>query len=338
MTPGIVGSVREGAELWEIIGDVFLGFGFSMDSVWIQTSARFSPGNSGGPLVNMYGEVVGINAWHHAEGEGLNFAAFAGQIQPLIKTASKKPIPFSAKNPVFVGGDQQRPTDIQNKGVRAPSSPQIGGLSGAKLPEEPANAEDNSASLPVYIKLPSGMVVDEADLELPFDWQTRYFPENNVFVKKFSDSEAISGIFTVENSRLNGCAATLYEDGDLKSAAFYNDALKQGPLRYWEEKHVRVLFANYKGGKKDGVLCFFEQGAPRLVQEWKRDKLSAEYLVRVANGAFVAGKSDSLGGADRKALEKTKYELGRVEAKIAENEQMIKREMGSSLKKSGGAR
>ncbi len=333
VTPGIVGSVRKGADLWEIVGDVLLGLGFSMDSVWIQTSARFSPGNCGGPLVNMDGEIVGVNAWRHADGDGLNFAAFAGQIQPLIKTASKKPILFSAKNPVFVGGDQQRQAGIQNKGVQAPVAPPIGGLVGAKPPVDPAEEDDNAASLPVYIKLPSGMVVDEEDLELPFDWQTRFFPDNNVFVKKYSGADAIAGIFTVENSRLNGCAATLYEDGDLKSAAFYNNALKHGTLRYWEEKHVRVLFANYKSGKKDGVLCFFERGVPRLVQEWKRDKLSAEYIVNVANGAFVVGKSDSLSGSDRKAFDKSKNELARVEALIAENEQMIKREMAPLSRK-----
>ncbi len=47
---------------------------------FIQVTAPMSPGSSGGPLLNKYGEVTGINTWQYADGQSLNFSIHIKEI------------------------------------------------------------------------------------------------------------------------------------------------------------------------------------------------------------------------------------------------------------------
>lgn len=50
---------------------------------YIQTTAPISSGNSGGPLVNSFGKVVGINTWGYQNGQNINFAIAISELEKL---------------------------------------------------------------------------------------------------------------------------------------------------------------------------------------------------------------------------------------------------------------
>ena len=90
-TEGIVSAIRDGAELRE--------FGANAAGKWLQTSTPISPGSSGGPLLNLQGEVVGANAASLAGAQNLNFAIAAEEIATLLKSAAKSQVKGLASIP-----------------------------------------------------------------------------------------------------------------------------------------------------------------------------------------------------------------------------------------------
>ncbi|MGB1277522.1 MAG: trypsin-like peptidase domain-containing protein, partial [Nannocystaceae bacterium] len=56
---------------------------------FLQTDAAISQGNSGGPLFNLSGEVVGINTAIHARGRGIGFAVPIDQVKHVLGQLKK---------------------------------------------------------------------------------------------------------------------------------------------------------------------------------------------------------------------------------------------------------
>jgi S1-C subfamily serine protease len=80
VTSGIISGLGRGIDA----GSPYEGFVERLDNV-IQTDAAISSGNSGGPLLNSRGEVIGVNTAVSARGENIGFAIPVNLVNNLIK-------------------------------------------------------------------------------------------------------------------------------------------------------------------------------------------------------------------------------------------------------------
>lgn len=66
--------------------------GLTNKNIYIQTDASLNPGNSGGPLIDKEGKVIGINNFKIKNGENLGFALESNYIKLSVNEISQKAI------------------------------------------------------------------------------------------------------------------------------------------------------------------------------------------------------------------------------------------------------
>ncbi|MDA1061249.1 MAG: trypsin-like peptidase domain-containing protein, partial [bacterium] len=81
VTKGIVSGVRKSKEISDS-----MGFNLS----YIQTDAAINKGNSGGPLLNKYGDVIGMNTLKSTKNEGIGFAIPSTELSKILERVLQK--------------------------------------------------------------------------------------------------------------------------------------------------------------------------------------------------------------------------------------------------------
>jgi S1-C subfamily serine protease len=94
VSQGIISALRTSEELRKVIPEMFGPSAFAPNTQWIQTTTPISPGNSGGPLVDEQGRVVGVNTASRSDGQNLNFAVASTEIGSLLSDVSDTFLPL----------------------------------------------------------------------------------------------------------------------------------------------------------------------------------------------------------------------------------------------------
>lgn len=242
---GNISAVRTGKELAKISPACQALAG---DSHWVQTTAAISRGNSGGPLVDMQGRVVGLNTWGDFQGQNLNFAISSQDVLEEFKKIDGDFVP---------------------------------------LPNAPAESIGTEHGEPVY-QLPSGTVVDIHSIFIEgvvTDDLDDLFPKRIPVWLLSYNSGRPKALAMHNRGKLHGRVLGLYETGLTATIATYDNSSRHGNLLTWTPTGQKSVFAQYARGKLHGILCRFKDDNLSLVQEYKAGQLASSHLV--AGGEIV---------------------------------------------------
>lgn len=293
---GIISAIRTNAELQQMMQSR-LG---APDMTWVQTTAPISPGNSGGPLVNMQGQVVGMNTMYRLGGQNLNFAVSSIDIKKVIDRKHDVQPLIGLPRPVAA-----KPEMAPKKQGQPPEP---------KLPE----VRD------FIVTLPSGKVLDIDTIFLaPLRDAPHLFASQDrsgrTVVRSNYPSGKVASSITELRGKLDGPALAVYETGDPATFANYVQNDLNGTLLTWTQEGKKVLFAQFLKDKAHGLVCLFRDDSVWLVQEVTSGKPTGHHIFKDKLLAKSYKPSDPIDNELSEAtneLKKTMSRLRTEEAKV----------------------
>ncbi len=293
---GIVSAIRKGKEVQDTIGKAnYQILGYAVDATWIQTTAAISGGNSGGPLVTMNSEVVGLNTWGSVDGQQLNFAIslidvkrLMDKIKPGLPLQSFDTLPKVRSTPL--AGDWFEPLE------------------------------------PFRLEFPTGRVfafevfrTKESDLE---KLSTHRDP-NLVLI-----SHPNGALYAAAQQRqgvLNGLTVGQWDNREPMVHVMYLEGRRHGLLKTWDEAGEPLMFCQYERGKRSGFTCLFDDAIPVMIAQYRMDQI--EYLQLMS---FLTPQEGFSSEEAANKHPKAKVHLARLEkldAQLKKNEVQFRRQV-----------
>ena len=324
VTKGNVSAIRDGDEVSKVMleteqADIYRAMGYDGDCTWIQSTAPTSHGSSGGPLVNMQGEVVGINTWYEPKGQSLYFAVCAKEIANLLpKVAPPRPL-STLPRPQHTVARHQPPA---GPGVR----PWPGG------PGEHPHVLEFSITFPSGDTLTSKILATDGN-ELatrierasghhgdPFGQQaTQQATPALAYVTNPDGS--LYGLCTEKNGVPEGITITVYPNDKVATCATYAHGQWDGAVKTWDADEKVAYWGQYDKGKRHGFCCLFKDGELKLVLQCDEGKTTAVHVIsgNAIGKTFAdepAASADAGAGALLKELLAAEHQLLNAEHKI----------------------
>jgi len=204
--------------------------------VHILHSASIAGGNSGGPLVNSRGEVVGMNTWGYTEeGEGafLNGAQLSSEIVAFLAASGVTPRLAPGQQLAAAQPRQETPPippafgNRPQQGAREDRRRDVGGFSvmvprGWSVLDEERNlilvgADDDTAAVGVFLLEIEGQSLRQVARELSRELEgTTPELDDDVYIFTFSEDEVYSIAFVGEGD-YEGQYVFLFITGDLEN-------------------------------------------------------------------------------------------------------------------------
>lgn len=283
---GIVSSVRTGKDVSATIGaEVYRAAGYSDNATWVQTTAAISGGNSGGPLVNMNAEVIGLNTWHYP-GQNLNFAISAADMRRVLGTAD--------------------PNNVNNF-VALPRRAK-------PLDPSPGSTQQESFS----VELPTGRIFTFGIFETPDNPMLLKVKDASGVAVLRHPNGAMYAAASQKKGVLHGLTIAQYDNKEPMVYAQYVDGRLHGNLKTWDEAGRPVLFAQYIKGRRNGFLCLFDDEQLAMLIQYKYDE--PEWIQLMSDEKVLEGFPSRQKAAKNPHAKKLLARLDDVDKSLEQNE------------------
>ena len=259
---GIVNAIRSGSEMSRLIGAKnYQTLGYATSATWIQTTAAISGGNSGGPLTDMQGNLLGLNTWSTVDAQNLNFAIGAADIKRLIDSTVDEPVqPLS------------------------------------KLPRR----AEFSAQGRFTLEMPSGRAFTfDAFMSPMLTAEIDGTHENFVSVPYANGRPRLLGEY--RDGTLHGALIVFSEARKPILHAHYSNGQHQGVLRAWNRDGDPAVFMQFSKGKPHGFAVVFGDANLWMIVEYEHDAIRCLQVMdeltprRSFESAAEAEKDDQAG-------------------------------------------